>query len=102
MGTYQIMLQATIGNNKTTFVQFNVQVSSPCIGLTVNVPTLASVPTYDISDLVPLYVDLNWQVVNPPTPSCGNVYFIFKLLNATAGGAVDSTVFSIVNTTGGF
>ena len=61
---------------------------------------MASTPTYDISDLVPLYVNLNWQVTSPPTPSCGPVFFIFKLLNATAGGVVDTSIFSIVNITG--
>lgn len=95
------MLQGTVGNNKTSFVQFTVKVASPCTGLTVNVPTLPSIPTYDISDLVPLLVDLNWEVVNPPTPSCGPIHFKYTLLNATAGGVVDTSVFSIQNTSSG-
>jgi hypothetical protein len=60
VGMYYIMLQSTIGNNKTTSISFTVQVYSPCLNIGVTVPTLASIPTYDISDLVPLYVNLNW------------------------------------------
>ncbi|TNV75036.1 hypothetical protein FGO68_gene6423 [Halteria grandinella] len=101
VGTYNMILQATIGNNKTTQVVFTVQVASPCLGLTINVPVLASPPTYDISDLVPTYVDLNWQVVSPPTPSCGEINFMFKMFNNTPGGVVDTNIFSIVNTTNG-
>jgi hypothetical protein len=71
------MLQSTIGNNKTTSLSFTVQVYSPCLNIGVTVPTLPSIPTYDISDLVPLYVNLNWQTINPSTPSCGPVFFIF-------------------------
>jgi hypothetical protein len=78
-----------------------VQVASPCLDIGVEVPALASIPTYDISDLVPLFVDLDWNVVSPPTPSCGNVFFVFTLLNATLNGVVDTSVFSIVNTTNG-
>lgn len=100
VGTYNMILQATIGNNKTTEVVFTVQVASPCLGLTINVPPLTSITTYDISDLVPTYIDLNWQVLNPPTQSCGEIYFVFKMVNNT-GGVVDTSVFSIVNTTSG-
>ncbi len=95
------MLQSTIGNNKTSSVGFTIQVASPCLNVAVNVPALGSVPTYDISDTTPLYVDLNWDVVNPPTTSCGPIHFKFTLLNATAGGVVDTSIFSIINTTSG-
>lgn len=85
----------------TAAVKFTAQVQSPCLNVQVNVPTLASVPTYDISDLVPMYVDLNWDVVNSPMTSCTPIYFNFKMLNNTAGGVVDTSVFSIINTTSG-
>lgn len=101
VGTYKIMLQSTIGNNYTNSVQFTVQVASPCLGLQINVPTLATMPRYDISDLVPLYIDLNWAVVNQPTPSCGPIFFQFKMVNATTGGNVDTSVYTLVNTTAG-
>lgn len=78
-----------------------MQVASPCLNIGVTVPALATTPTYDISDLVPLYVDLDWQVISPPTPSCGPINFIFTLLNATAGGVVDTSIFSIVNQSSG-
>jgi len=77
-----------------------LQVSSPCLGLTINIPELASLPIYDISALSHLLIPLNWDVQNPPTPSCGNSYFIFKMINATTKEAADSA-FSIINTTSG-
>lgn len=58
-------------------------------------------PLYDISDLVPLFIDLNWEVVNPPTPSCSPNFFQFRMLNATDGGPVDTKVYSLVNGTNG-
>jgi hypothetical protein len=75
-------------------------VYSPCLNIGVTVPSLAAIPTYDISDLVPLFVNLNWQTINPPTPSCGPNFFIFQMFNATTGGSVDISVFSLVNITG--
>jgi hypothetical protein len=51
---------------------------------------------YDISDLVPLYIDLNWDVVSPPTPSCGSPIFNFKIVNSTLGGSIDPNIFTIV------
>lgn len=101
VGTYNMILQATIGNNRTTEVVFTVQVASPCLGLTINVPALESITTYDISDLVPTFIDLNWEVVNPSTPSCGPINFVFRMVNHTTGGNVDTNVYSIINTTSG-
>lgn len=85
----------------TTGVSFQVQVASPCLNIGINIPALAGTPTFDISDLVPLYVDLDWQVVNPPTTFCGEIYFVFKLVNATTLGNVDTSIFTVVNTTTG-
>ena len=101
VGMYHIMLQSTIGNNKTTSVAFQVQVYSPCLGLSITVPPLPAIPTYDLSDLVPLLINLNWTVANPPTHYCTPPYFIFTMVNATTGGAVDTSVFSIVTASNG-
>ena len=81
VGIYNIMLMSTLGNNMSTSVQYTVQVSSPCLTLVVTVPTLSVIPKYDLSDLVPLYIDLNWNVENPSTPSCGPINFVFTLFN---------------------
>jgi hypothetical protein len=62
VGTYRITLQATIGNNKTQQVYFQVQVQSPCLGLTINIPELEGIPQYDISFLDPMHIPLNWDV----------------------------------------
>ena len=62
VGTYKIMLYSTLGNNMSTSVQFTVQVKSPCLDVVVTVPTLSAIPTHDLSNLVPVYIDLNWSV----------------------------------------
>jgi hypothetical protein len=58
-------------------------------------PTL---PVYDISDLVPLYINLSWSVVSSPRAACNADNFTFQLFNQTTGGPVDTTIFSIVGT----
>jgi hypothetical protein len=96
VGLYKISMQGTIGNNKTSEVKFTIKVQSPCFGLQVNVPTISIIPIYDISDLVPLHINLDWTVVNPPTPSCSPPFFNFKIVNSTLGGSIDPNIFTIV------
>jgi hypothetical protein len=63
----------------------------------------ATTPEYDISDLVPLFIDLDWLVdkVTLASNACLEVNFIFRMVNHTSGGNVDTSIFSIVNTTSG-
>ena len=81
VGIYKIMLYSTIGNNMSTSVQFTAQIKSPCLGVVVTVPALSVIPIYDLADSNPLYIDLNWNVENPSTPSCGPINFVFTLFN---------------------
>jgi len=66
----------------------------------VTITPLPSVPVYDLSRWEPMFIDLDWQVAET-TDSCGEIYFDFRLLNATTLGPVEPNIFSIVNTTTG-
>ena len=100
VGTYEMVLFSTLGNNMTSFDRFITQVASPCLGNFVQIVAPTVTPIYDISLWDPMYIDLGWLVSNF-TPSCGSLYFNFKLLNGTNLGPIEPNIFSIVNTTSG-
>jgi hypothetical protein len=47
-----------------------------------------------------MFIDLNWLVSNM-TPSCGSLYFNFKMINGSNLGAIEPNIFSVENTTSG-
>jgi hypothetical protein len=100
VGTYEIMLMSTLGNNMTHYSKFTAQVASPCLNIPVTITPPPSVPVYDLSLWEPMYINLDWSVANT-TESCGALYFNFKLVNATTLGTIEPNIFSIVNTTSG-
>jgi hypothetical protein len=95
VGTYPITLMVTLGNNMTASSEFTSQVASPCLNNPVAIPNYP-IPVYDLSEWAPKFVDLNWVISNS-TPSCGSVYQIFQMVNASTGGPIDPNIFTIVN-----
>jgi hypothetical protein len=76
-------------------------VASTCLNLVVTVNPIP-LPVYDLSDLAPLYINLDWQVAaGALNISCGPANFVFKVLNGTTGAAADSAVFTLENQTSG-
>jgi hypothetical protein len=47
-----------------------------------------------------MFIDLNWLVSNM-TPSCGSLYFNFKMINGSNLGEIEPNIFSVENTTSG-
>jgi hypothetical protein len=82
----------------TTSTEFSSQVASPCLNNPVKITAPANTPIYDLSDLQPMYIDLDW-IVTYTNPFCAPIYYKFKLLNATTLGEIDPGVFSVVTTT---
>jgi len=64
VGTYEMILYSTLGNNMTDFKQFTSQVASPCLGNNVQIMAPSTTPIYDLSLWEPMFIDLDWLVDN--------------------------------------
>lgn len=97
VGTYSIMLRATLGNNQSAYINYDVEIASPCKNVIVDVPEPTSSLVWDLSEINPLIVDLKWAVESPPE-NCEPDKFLFTIVNGTTNDILppDTSIFTII------
>lgn len=54
VGTFSIMLRGTLGNNQSSWINFDVEIASPCKNVIVDVPEPLNSLVWDLSESNPL------------------------------------------------